>query len=150
MIDSHFDAKLAKAYGSIAYAYHVSEQNSINTGKKTSMYEELYDKGNLWAMKGKKLDEAIEVVECDGESMPIKENNSFKRGFFSYIRSNPFDLASKGFLKTDLPNEFIDDEKFMDRYNKGVNKYGFRFGKNKKTADQLPIDFKEDENFMAG
>jgi len=151
MSDYYMDRdKYAKVYGVVSYLWGESKKNSVNTRKKTSRYEELYDKGNLWAMKGKKLDEAIEIIECDGKSMPLKNNNSFKRGFFAYIRSNPSDLASKGFLMADLPNELVDDEKFMDKYNKGVYRYGFRFGKNKKTTEQLPIGFKDDDKFING
>lgn len=127
-----------------------SDRRMEESAKKILENNKFHDWGMSWEIKGNKLSNATEIVTYYGEKMELKEVRPFKNGFWANARGKASKLGETGTPKDMLPLEYTNDGEFMKLYNQGVKKYGFNFGINEVSLEDLPMNFRNENSFTSG
>ena len=109
--------------------------------------EKIFNAGEMWYMKGKKLGDARQSFKIDGREMTDKEYTSFKNGFMYIPRNHAFLDGKNGKNLSDFPEDYTSDKDFMDSYTEGC---GFKFGYDGVSVDALPIELVKNKKFLVG
>jgi len=139
--------KWAKTIPSMASIQSESEKRKEIAAAKNRKNERIFEMGQAWQLKGKKLDDARNVVKCDGNDLTDEEFRFFKNGFMYMPRTYAFSYGKKGIKIDELPKDYTKDKDFMDSYIEGC---GFKLGYDGANALSLPTELVQNKKFLSG
>ena len=139
--------KLTKLIPSISYIQTLSEKNREKSAIKFKNHEDMFRAGQMWQIKGNKLNEARQSFKVKEREMTDEEYKAFTQGFMFMARADAYVLGKNEVEIETLPIECTSNKEFMDLYIEGR---GFTCGYNGLAVHELPTQFVGKKAFLIG